>query len=507
MPATTSQEDLQILTRNMFRNILRDMKKNAVSSLLILSLALATLHAPIAAGAGAEEPEIPRNPPAPEASTSGTTTPGEHQEEAPLSKMSVEEQLSVVQALSRVLKENYLFQDEAKEMARELEDFSSETFVEAIEERQLANLLTQKLFELSGDLHFFVDIDQEWVEEQRLQDDPKRRQESREAQQLLEEQQNFFFKEVKILEGNVGYLNFSRFANPELGYRGLASSMEFLSHCDAYILDLRNNNGGVLEMAQLLASFFFSSDSDQLLFDIGYFEDGRKIERKQWVLPSVPGKRRPDAPLYILVSSTSFSAAEWFAFVMGGLGRAEVVGERTAGGAHPVDRKVIDERFVVNVPIGEIRGPVGEGDFEGVGVEPNEAVEAAEALHFAHKMALEELMGRNPKARTDYEWYLPVVEARHHPIALDTEELQAIAGSYDHRTISTERGSLYYSWNGKSRTKLTPLSKTLFSLEGIDDFRFKLIEGEGTAIGLERIYSDGRPPSVRWRTAGGNDPS
>lgn len=414
-------------------------------------------------------------------------------------KLSVAEQIDVVHGLSQVLKENYLFPDKAERMAMDLQRFSTQSLLEPIEAQDLAIRLTEKLYELSDDLHFFVEVDPEWIAQQRLMDQPEQQRAIRAKERLQEEQQNFSFKEVKILEGNVGYLSFSYFSDPEIGYRKLATSMEFLSHCEAYIIDLRNNNGGFLQMAQLLASYFFTNLSDQLLFDYYYFEDGVRVERKQWVLPSVPGERRPDAPLYILVSSASFSAAEWFAYVLGGLGRAEVVGEQTAGGAHPVDRKVIDHQFVVNVPIGQIRGPVGEGDFEGVGVAPHEKVAAREALHVAHRMAIDELKVRNPESLSTYEWILPVIDARREPVALDTSRMRLWVGDYGGSKISLEDGVLYYSRNGKGRIELTPLSDNLLALEGIDSFRFRLIESEGKVTGLERLYLDGHTRQ-HWKT-------
>ncbi|WP_407809667.1 S41 family peptidase, partial [Staphylococcus aureus] len=77
----------------------------------------------------------------------------------------------------------------------------------------------------------------------------------------------------------------------------------------------------------------------QLLFDYYYNEDGKRIARGQWVLPGLPGKRMVDKPVYILTGSTSCSSAEWFSYTMKKLGRATLIGERTAGGAHPVARQ------------------------------------------------------------------------------------------------------------------------------------------------------------------------
>ncbi len=137
----------------------------------------------------------------------------------------------------------------------------------------------------------------------------------------------------------------SHFADPDLGYDAAAAAMRFIENSDAVIYDMRYNNGGHLEMAQLLASQLFRGDKDQELFDYYYNDDGRRVARGQWVLAAIPAKRLIGKPVYILTASTSFSAAEWFAYSLKKLGRATLVGERTAGGAHPVDRKPVGTDF------------------------------------------------------------------------------------------------------------------------------------------------------------------
>ena len=81
-------------------------------------------------------------------------------------------------------------------------------------------------------------------------------------------------------------------------------------------------------------------------------------------------------PVVILTGSTSFSSAEWMAFSLQRLGRATVIGEQTAGGAHPVTRVPIDDRLMLQVPFGQIRDPIKGQDFEGVGVTPDLIVPA-----------------------------------------------------------------------------------------------------------------------------------
>lgn len=412
--------------------------------------------------------------------------------------ISREEKAAIVASLNNTLKANYVFPDVAQKIAPILNDHLRKGDYDSAKTKdEFASILTNDLVKISGDLHFFVGVDAKFVTEFRAKSDPalkaKIRQEERAKLQLT----NFGFDEVSRLEGNVGYIRFSYFADPEFAYDTADSTMHFVENCDAVIIDLRYNNGGYLEMAQFLASYFFPSDKDQLLFDYYYNEDGKRITRGQWVLPGLPGKRMVDKPVYILTGSTSFSSAEWFSYTMKKLGRATLIGERTAGGAHPVDRKPVNDDFFVQVPIGQISDPVSHGDFEGIGVQPDVQSPSIQALPLAYKLALENLTKTDSLKREDYAWLLPALTAKIQRSVIDNSMLQMAAGKYEGREIVLENGTLFYIWRGRFRVALEPIGPNLFAVEGVSDFRYRLISLHGKATSLERVNKDGSIQSYR----------
>ena len=199
----------------------------------------------------------------------------------------------------------------------------------------------------------------------------------------------------------------------------------------------------------------------------------------------------PDVPLFLLTSNTSFSAAEWFAFILKNLGRATVIGEQTAGGAHPVNRRVLNHRFVLQVPTGEVKDGALGTDFEGTGVSPHIEVISEHALHTAHQQALKALMEQNPGNDEAYEWFLPQIQARIEAPQIPTALLDGLEGYYGSRQIILKHGKLYYSWDGKHRLRLRPISETVLALDGVDDFRFQIRSEHQEITGLDRVYSDG----------------
>lgn len=352
--------------------------------------------------------------------------------------------------------------------------------------------LTDDLLEVSNDLHFFVMHDLEWNE---MQIEAKVSQNKGEVMKEDEEnakKENYGFLEVKILEGNVGYVDFRTFHDPAYANKTAASVMQFLSHTDAVILDLRNNNGGALEMAQFLNSYFFKYDAHPFFKYYYYEKHNQKINREMWQLPAVPGDRLDQQRLYILTSASTFSAAEWMSYSLKNLGRAKIIGEKTAGGAHPIDRMLLPNGFSVNLPFGQVTDLTTNTDFEGKGVIPDIAIASKDALHKAHLIALRELAADSSlDASINYEWVLPVVNNRLNPVTVEAKRLKRSEGKYGKSEIKLVDEGLYYIWNNQFRFILTPLNQDLFVVEGIDDFRIKLVEEKGKIKAIKRVYSDG----------------
>jgi len=67
-----------------------------------------------------------------------------------------------------------------------------------------------------------------------------------------------------------------------------------------------------------------------------------------------------EVDLYILTSSRTFSAAEAFAYIMKNLDRAVLIGEKTKGGAHPVDVLIVKGDILTQIPICESYDPSQE---------------------------------------------------------------------------------------------------------------------------------------------------
>ena len=210
------------------------------------------------------------------------------------------------------------------------------------------------------------------------------------------------FARVEQLPGNIGYIDLRLFHGPKVAAEHAANAMNRVADSDALIIDLRQNRGGSAEMVALLASYLLGPE--RVLVNTLVGRDGTP-QKETWTTPDLPGRRFTGKDVYLLTSSYTFSAAEEFAYDLKNMKRATLVGETTGGGANPINNFRINDRFQVSIPIARAVNPITGTNWEGVGVEPDVRVPAADALQTAQVAALEKRLERtrDPAQRTAIE--------------------------------------------------------------------------------------------------------
>ena len=220
-------------------------------------------------------------------------------------------------------------------------------------------------------------------------DEPRDHEIRRLTMRKMGRMDNFGIRRVERLDGNVGYLDVRRVPVPANAGPAITAAMELVAGTFALIIDLRHNGGGAPEGVVYWCSYLFEEHPTHLN-DIFNAETGET--RQFWALPYVPGTRYVDRPVYVLTSSDTFSGGEDFAYTLQALGRAEVIGETTGGGAHPTRPFPISAAVHIGIPFARSINPVTGTNWQGTGVVPDVAVPEDRAYDVAYARALRHVL-------------------------------------------------------------------------------------------------------------------
>ena len=398
----------------------------------------------------------------------------------------------LIKELGHLIRDKYVYPVVGEVVATKIQaKMDSGGYDQILDEAGLAVQLTVDLRSLSEDNHWSVMHDPQHGSKKA--DPVPDNDETRIASYLANARStNFGFERVARLKGNIGYIDLRRFELSEYGGETAVAAMNFVANCDALIIDLRKNFGGHPSMVQLITSYLV--DPEPIHINTFYYRHTDSTQQF-WTFPHVPGVRRPDIMVYVLTSNATGSGAEEFAYNLKHMERATLVGEITAGAAHPVTRESLSGGFVVAIPYGRPVNPITQSSWEGTGVTPHIKVPAAKALKTAHTHALETLIAgtQDEYGHFNLEWVGEIVATEYTPLYLSNADLARCAGKYGPRVFTVSDQTLVYENRDLGiQWSIQPITTTRFHLD--EDIKFEFILGDsGPADAVVITYRDGRP--------------
>jgi len=167
--------------------------------------------------------------------------------------------LKSLQSISTAIQDKYVYPDKALLITNFLtSQHKLGKYSQLTSLKDLADNLTEDIYSIQNDKHLRIEynikLEQDIV---RFNNSQKGKKEITELDISKEKSHNFFFRKLEILPSNIGYIEFTNFALPsEEAQKTIRSAIQFLSHTDALIIDLRNNRGGSGKSNNLLGYFF-----------------------------------------------------------------------------------------------------------------------------------------------------------------------------------------------------------------------------------------------------------
>lgn len=308
------------------------------------------------------------------------------------------------------------------------------------------------------------------------------------AEQMRQAQRrNHGFTEMKVLPGNVRYVNMQGFVwvGPQSA-EAYDNAMRFLKEGDAAIIDLRQNGGGSPEAVQYLVSHFMEPNRPLMTFHMA----GNQIDRTA-TLASLPAGRMVGKPLYVLTSGRSASAAEEFTGHIAGYRLGELIGATTAGAGFRNQFFPLPGGYLISISVGRaVLASTGK-DWEGVGIAPTTAVDPEKALLVAQARALGRLAATAPpREKANYEASAALLAAQAEPVATALP-LSAYAGNFGDRKVSFENGRLAFQREGGPKLVMVPIGPNVFALENDAMTRVEYKVAGNAATGFELLRGDG----------------
>jgi Peptidase family S41/N-terminal domain of Peptidase_S41 in eukaryotic IRBP len=301
------------------------------------------------------------------------------------------------------------------------------------------------------------------------------------------QRRNHGFTEMKVLPGNVRYVNMQGFVwvGPKSA-QAYDNVMRFLGDGDAAIIDLRQNGGGSPEAVQYLVSHFMEPNRPLVTFHMG----ANQVDRLS-TLATLPAGRMVGKPLYVLTSGRSASAAEEFTGHVAGFRLGELIGATTAGAGFRNQFFPLPGGYLISISVGRaVLASTGK-DWEGVGIPPTTAVDPEKALQVAQIHAMRRLAAAAPpREKANYEATAALLAAQVDPVATALP-LAAYAGNFGDRKVSVENGRLALQREGGPKLAMVPIGPNLFTFENDAMSRVEYKVAGNAATGFQLLRGDG----------------
>ncbi len=180
---------------------------------------------------------------------------------------------------------------------------------------------------------------------------------------------------TKIIENNIGYLRLTSFnENSSDQLKSKIDKMKKKNKIKGFILDLRNNPGGLLSQAIKISDFFLNDG------EIVSTKGRRKRENRKWFAKK--GDRIDGKPLIVLINYGSASASEIVAGALQDHKRAILLGENSYGKGSVQSIIPLKNRGAIRLTISQYYLPSGKSISE-IGVTPDFEVEEENGDDFA----------------------------------------------------------------------------------------------------------------------------
>lgn len=321
-----------------------------------------------------------------------------------------------------------------------------------------------------------------------------------------DQDKNFYFKKVEILPCNTGYIELSDFSKPgPLARQTMYSAMQFVSHSDALIIDLRSRvrNDDFAPLYDKVAAYFDESHAIMADEMASYFVSSKTRVGKtynrvddSWSEHYIDNKQELthglalNMPLYILVSDYTSSSGERFAYTLKHLGKAVIVGGSTRGFSNLTRAFSLGNGFVAFIPYSLSINAATNSNWENRGVatdvqvsHDDERSDGDQDLAITQQIILNKKLAAttHEEEKRKIKYLLGYYASQSSALSLSKSELSPFIGEYDQYKVILQNDQLMITF-ASDYVPMRAISPTLFQVG--KDYQVEFIKENGKCTSL-----------------------
>lgn len=294
----------------------------------------------------------------------------------------------------------------------------------------------------------------------------------------------FTYGEIKILPGNIGYVeikdfNSTSFLKSENKNRiSFKSVLNFLENTSSIIIDFRENLGGYVSLSAKLCSFFsdkpnsyFITTESVFRYDSSGIRKENKFKDKLYTDNEINNSLIGSKKIFVLTSKRTFSAGELSTYKLKQLNHnTTIIGEKTTGGGNGHYGVTTEKYYSAVIPNIKLFDETNSNySLESKGIKPDIQTTSDSALFIAYSLSLS---GNTDTAKAKTKYFKKqklIVDEREE---FFKKRYADYVGDYRKIVITKENEKLYMTYDLYSKQILVPEAVDFFLTKDFEFIRF-----------------------------------
>lgn len=312
----------------------------------------------------------------------------------------------------------------------------------------------------------------------------------------------FTYGEIKILPGNIGYVEIkdfnstSYFKKENRNRISFKSVLNFLKNTNSIIIDFRENLGGYVFLSAKLCSYFsdkpnsyFITTESVFRYDSSGIRKENKFTNKLYTDSEINNTLIGNKKIFVLTSKRTFSAGELSTYKLKRLNQnTTIVGEKTTGGGNGHYGGTMQKYYTAVIPCVKVFDENNSNyTLEATGIKPDLVTTSDSAFIIAYTLSLP----RNPDTSKSKIKYF----RNRKPLTDKSENYfkkyyNDFVGDYRKIVITNENQKLFMTYDIYSKQILIPESINFYMTKDFEFVRF-VRNAENKVIEIQIRHKDG----------------